>query len=211
MRFYRIEITDPNGVADPIIFNSWNEQPSLLGSFFGPSTDPGALNVLFDLNTVPFSTPRGYSMIEIHGISLSTISGSTNLNNRNITVYAGFKPGLPLATQASTYQSGPILQGFIYQAFGNWIGTQMTLNLVVSPGTKGPTQTSQGTAAQSSAITPVTPPIGSNFLPINGSFEMPPGMPISTAIRNFLSVAMPNFTIASININPDFTQPHTIS
>jgi hypothetical protein len=210
MRFYRIEITDPNGVAAPIIFTSWNERAYFPGSLFGPSTDFGALNVIFDLQTVPFSTPRGYSMVEIWGIPLSTISGSSNLNNRNITIYAGFKPGLPLATQASRYQSGPIIQGFILQAFGNWIGTQMTLNLVVSPGIKGPTSTTQATSTQSTTIAPVAPPIGSLSVPINGRFYMPAGMPVSTAIRNFLEAALPTFTVASININPDFTQSHEI-
>jgi len=211
MRFYRIEITDPEGRADPLIFTSWRERNYFPGSLFGTSTDFGALNVLFDLQTLPFSTPRGYSMVEIWGIPLSVISGSSNLNNRNITIYGGFKPGLPLATQASAYQAGPILQGYIYQAFGNWIGTQMTLNLVVSPGIRVSTQSQPNTAFQTSVIAPTAPPIGSNSFPINGRFYMPPGMPVSTAIRNFLTAAMPNFTIASISINPDFTQPHPIA
>jgi len=207
MRFYRIEITDPFNRAPPIIYTSWIERPRFPLSVFGQTSDMGALNVLFDIQAMPFSTPRGYSSVEIWGIPLSIISGSSDLNNRNISVYGGFKPGLPLATQASTYLSGPLVQGFIFQAFGNWIGTQMTLNLVVAPGILTPVISPQPTAVQAISA-PVAPPTGSLSTPINGSFHMPVGMPVSTAIRNFLSTAMPTFVIESITINPDFTLPY---
>lgn len=208
MRFYQIEITDPNGGASPIIFTSWVQNPTFPSSAFGARSDLGALNVNFDLQVVPYSTPRGASMIEIWGIDLATISQANDLNNRLIKVSAGFKPGLPLATFASRNQSGPILSGFILQAFGNWIGTNMTLNLVVSPGEPPAQAPGPPASARQSSIAPaIRPPTGTLFQPINGVFDMPAGMPVSTAIRNFLTTALPSFTIRSININPDFTLP----
>lgn len=211
MRFYEIEIIDPTGGADPIIFTSWVQNPAFPSSAFGARSDLGALNVNFDLQIVPYATPRGASVIEIWGIDLAMISQANDLNNRLIRVSAGFKPGLPLATFASRNQSGPILSGFILQAYGNWIGTNMTLNLVVSPGSPPVSSTQIGppaTAAQSAATSSTRPPTGSLTQPINGVFDMTPGMPVSTAIRNFLSAALPTFTITSINIDPDFTLPY---
>jgi hypothetical protein len=206
MRFYEIEITDPTGGASPIIFTSWVQNPAFPSSAFGSRSDLGALNVNFDLHVVPYATPRGASMVEIWGIDLATISQANDLSNRIIRVSAGFKPGLPLATFASRYQSGPILTGFILQAYGNWIGTNMTLNLVVAAGSPpAPAFGPPATAAQSSLQSPTRPPTGSLAQPINGTFDMPPGMPVSVAIRNFLSTALPSFTIRSINITPDFT------
>jgi hypothetical protein len=205
MRYYEIEITDPTGKADPLKFTSWVENPAFPGSIFGSRSDLGALNVNFDFQVVPYSTPRGASMVEIWGIDLETISQANNLNNRSIKISAGFKPGLPLATYASQYQSGPILLGFILQAYGNWIGTNMTLNLVISPGSPPTTTTTAATAAQTSSTTTARPPTGTLNQPINGNFSMPAGVKVSTAVRNFLSAALPSFTITSININPDFS------
>lgn len=208
MRYYEIEIIDPTGKADPIVFTSWVQNPAFPGSIFGSRSDLGALNVNFDFQVVPYSTPRGACLIEIQGIDINTISYANNLNYRSIKISAGFKPGLPLATYASQYQSGPILLGFILQAYGNWIGTNMTLNLVVSPGSPPNISTSSNTAAQTSTTAASRPPTGTLVYPLNGRFEMPAGMPVSTAIRNFLTTAMPTFTIESININPDFSMSY---
>ena len=213
MRFYEIIITDPNNGADPIIFTSWVENPPFPSSVFGGRSDLGALNVSFDFQISPYSSPRGASIIEISGIDLKLISQAYDLNNRNIKISAGFKPGQPLATEASRYQSGPILIGKIFQAYGNWIGTNMTLNLVVVSGESPPSSVygPPATASQTSVVPVTRPPTGTLNAPINGVFEMPQGMFISEAIRNFLTTALPSFTIASININPDFVRSYPIA
>jgi hypothetical protein len=45
---------------------------------------------------------------------------------------AGMSAGYPLATPS---QAGPIMSGSIFQSFGNWIGTDMTLDFVIVPST----------------------------------------------------------------------------
>lgn len=206
MRYYEIEITDPTGSAPPLIFTSWVQNPTFPSSVFGSYSDLGALNVNFDFYIVPYCTPRGASMVEIQGIDLKTISGANNLNGKSIKISAGFKPGLPLATHAnSNNKSGPILFGYIFQAYGNWIGTNMTLNLIILPGAPAPSSTTATTAAQTSTTTTARPPTGTVQQPFNGRFEMPAGMFVSQAIRNFLATAMPNFTIQSFQLSRDFS------
>lgn len=191
MRFYNIEITDPTNPGPKQIYTSW----------FNGRNDPGALNVVFDFPVVPYSTVRGTSMIEIWGIPLKSISFATNLNSKNISISAGFKPGLPLATQASAYQEGPIVSGFILQAYGNWIGNNMTLNMMVSAGQSPATIRTTTTAQQQvqAANSTGASPMGSPQSPANFNFNMPVGMNMETAIRNTLNAALPNFT-RSINI-----------
>ena len=101
MRYYEIIITDPTGGAEPIVFTSWFENPPFPSSVFGGRSDLGALNVSFDFQIAPFSNPRGASIIEISGIDLKLISRAFDLNDRNIKISAGFKPGLPLASEAA--------------------------------------------------------------------------------------------------------------
>ncbi len=70
MRYYDITITDPLNPSGPVqVYTSW----------VNGQNDPGALNVLLDIYTVPFATPRGASAIEIWGIPIQTISQATNL------------------------------------------------------------------------------------------------------------------------------------
>jgi hypothetical protein len=185
MRFYDITITDPANPDNKQTYTSW----------FNGQNDPGALNVIFDFPVVPYSTTRGAAMVEISGIPLQSISFATNLNNKNVSISAGFKPGLPLATQASRYQEGPIVVGFILQAYGNWVGNNMTLNLVISPGQAASPAQPATTAAQqpASASATATAPLGSPQRPADFSFLMPVGMNLETAIKNTLSTALPTF------------------
>lgn len=186
MRFYDITITDPTNADKKQIYTSW----------LNGRNDPGALNVVFDVPVTALAIPLGAAMIEIWGIPIKNISNANNLNNKLISVQAGFKPGLPLATQASEKQSGPIINGYILQAYGNWIGTNMTMNLVISPGSP-PTQTRTATTAaqQPAAATNNTaPPLGSPTAPIDFHFNMPVGMSMRVAIENTLAAALPNFT-----------------
>lgn len=192
MRFYDITITDPANPSNKQIYTSW----------FNDQNDPGALNVIFDFPVVPYSTTRGAAMIEISGIPLESISFATNLNNKNISISAGFKPGLPLATQVSRYQEGPIVVGRILQAYGNWIGNNMTLNMVILPGTaSAPTQTATTTAQQPAAAAATAPaPLGSPQQPVDFNFIMPLGVNMETAIRNALRTALPTFGPPQIKI-----------
>jgi hypothetical protein len=107
------------------------------------ANDPGALNVEFDVAVVPYATPMQLSAITIWGTGLQDISQAENLVNQTIQIYGGMATGLPLATAAAQY-AGLLFEGWVFQAFANWIGTAQTLNLIVAAGTppNGASQTS---------------------------------------------------------------------
>jgi hypothetical protein len=103
--------------------------------------DPGALNIEFDVVTYPFNTAQGGSSIRVHGVGLGMIAQSSNLNGQNIKLSAGMKPGLPLATpKDSVARAGVILQGTILQAYGNWQGTNQSLDIIFNPPAAAPEQ-----------------------------------------------------------------------
>lgn len=137
MRYYLIKIVDP--ATGRVIAPAPTTRQLLpqvgaaytYSSYVNGRTLPGALNVELDLATVPFSVPVGGAFVRVWGISLPEIAQASNLNNKLISVYGGMQKGLPLAT-ASVNQSGLLTQGYIQQAFGNWVGTDMTLDLLIA-------------------------------------------------------------------------------
>ena len=127
MRYYDISITEPSqGTGSKPIFHA-TSHPN------GPSAppDPGAPQVEFDLYQLTAGTDVANSWMRIWGIPLSVISRSRNLSNKNIAIKGGMGKGLPLANPK---QAGMLAGGMIYQAFGNWIGVDMTLDLLLLPG-----------------------------------------------------------------------------
>lgn len=100
-------------------------------SVVGGQNDPGALNVELDIQTIGAATPVQGGLVRVWGIGLPAISQAKNLQNQTIQISAGMGAGLPLSNPA---QQGIIAQGYIYQAFGNWIGLEQTLDLVIAPG-----------------------------------------------------------------------------
>jgi hypothetical protein len=96
-------------------------------------TNPGALNIEFDIPVTRLATPQGGFRIKIHGVGLRMIGQAANLAGMNFSMKAGMAPGLPLANPA---QAGLIVQGNILQGYGNWQGTDQTLDLIVNAGVK---------------------------------------------------------------------------
>ena len=88
--------------------------------------------------------------------------------------------GLPLANPA---QQGVIAKGTIFPAFGNWIGTDQTLDLILKP------------------------LFGGNTQPANIVHNQPAGMPLATAVKNTLSTAFPLF-MPVITISPNLILPN---
>jgi hypothetical protein len=178
MRYYRIEIAPADSapttsggvetviVTPPLVFTS------LLGS---GAPNPGALNVLLDVPAYFYAAPDGQASVQIWGIGLDQISQAANLNGRLCAVYAGMSKGLPLANPK---QAGLIVQGTINQAFGNWINTDQTLDLIL------------------------TPRVGSPNDPSNIVLNWPKGTQLSAAIQSALSTAFPNLT-PKISISPN--------
>jgi hypothetical protein len=149
MRYYRITLTDKDG--NPIQFQSFGKilpldlaqagqqiEPGVITSLLADgSTNPAALNVEVDIHQMPMHYGDTRSYVRIYGLDLRDIyrrdlnpsfDGKTSTK---ISLEVGMAAGLPLANPK---QRGLVMQGTIWQAFGNWLGTDMTLDLVFAPG-----------------------------------------------------------------------------
>ncbi len=188
MRYYAIKITDPDG-------NLITTPSSVAGtgytytSFVNNQSIPGALQIELDVPLKAYATPMKGALVRIWGISLAEISAATQLNPKktgdtvatfSIAIYAGMQRGLPLANPA---QAGLIAQGSIFQAFGNWIGTDMTLDIILAPD------------------------FGTNAAPKNISFNWKAGTPMAEAIATTLSTAFPGVD-QNINISSSLVLNH---
>ena len=161
MRYYSIQI------GDGTVFES---HP---GGVF----DPGNLLVEMDIPVGDKKIAMDGAMVRVWGIGLDTIMQAKNLNNQTIKVYGGMMPGLPLAT-AQAPEAGLLVSGTIYPAFGNWIGTEMTLDLIIS--------NIAGKAEK----------------PANLVHQTAKGQPLADAIKTALGKAFPDKT-ANVNISPN--------
>ena len=187
MRYYDITIT--NGAGQSLIptadgfstgtgstFSSLGREP-----FTGKLVpDPGALNVEFDIPVTTMARPQGSATIKIWGVGLRMLSQAHNLAGMSFSMRAGMSAGLPLANPA---QAGIILQGKIFQSFGNWEGTNQTLDLIV-------------------INSPPPAPDGIYRLPV--PFFWAAGSPLNEAIAQAIAVAYPGFK-SNIHIDPGLT------
>ena len=173
MRYYRVVITDPDNPGVP-----YREYSSLdaNGRFI-----PGALNVEFDIPVVAYGAPNSGSWFRLWGIALTDISQSADMNDKWIAVYGGMSAGLPLANPE---QQGLLCEGFIYQAFGNWLGTTQTLDFQILPGK------------------------GTKFESGNFTFEWPAGEQLAFAIGSTLQTAYPGLTLDVSGLSPDLVVPY---
>jgi hypothetical protein len=146
------------------------------------ATNPGALQVEFDIPLIAADLPTGDASVKIWGVPLMTIGQTNNLINKSVQVFGGFAKGLPLANPA---QAGLLVQGYILNAFGNWIDTDQYVVLIIRAGA-APTG--------NSSLTGGTPN------PLNVAFNWPQGQPMSTAIQNALTTAYPGYTV-NMNIS----------
>ena len=133
MRYYEITLTDaasgqvyqPSKTSGGFVKS---KQGSTFTSFANNQNIPGAINVEFDMPVVTFNTPQGNGLIRVWGVGLEMIGQAADLNGAKFTLSAGMKKGLPLA---NPQQSGIIVQGQVFQAFGNWQGINQTLDLII--------------------------------------------------------------------------------
>ena len=121
MRYYDLTLSAP-GSSTPL--RQWTSYPQ-------GRPDPNALNIMFDMPVAPYATPIGLQTITLEGVSLADLNEAQDFAGQNLTLKAGMGGGLPLENKA---QKGTIIQGVIFQSFGNWVGTDMTLDFVVRPG-----------------------------------------------------------------------------
>ena len=175
MRYYSIVITDP--ASGQVVHPTSMAGLDLRGTYDSVSSSgqplANALNVEFDIPVAALAEPVGDSgaFVRIWGISLQEISQANDLNGKLISVYAGMGKGLPLATAAAG-QAGLLVSGYIFQALGNWVGTAMTLDLIIQAG-EGPNG------------------LGELLNPKNLVLNWKAGTQISDAIKSTLSSAFP--------------------
>jgi len=102
------------------------------GKSYTSRGNPNALNVEIDITAIDSESFTAGSVV-IWGIALQDISQANDLVNKSITVSGGMQQGLPLATLQSS-EAGTLASGYIQQSFGNWVGTEMWLTLIIQPG-----------------------------------------------------------------------------
>lgn len=178
MRYYKIDITDP-ATGNPILPKSL-QGLGITSLLANGVTNPGALQVELDIPIAFAATPAGQALVRIWGLGLAAAGNAFNLNNMNITVSGGMAKGLPLANPA---QQGILMQGTIQQAFGNWVGLDQTIDLIVGP------------------------QIGTHENPKNISFGWVAQTTMASAIASTLSVAFPGVP-QNINISPNLILNH---
>jgi len=121
VRYYKIEIIN----QDQTVFATYTTGEN-------GNIDLGALQVEFDIPVTTLARPIGAASLKIWGVGLNVIYGANDFNGKLIKISAGFVTGLPLATAAyNSGQTGVILEGLIWQAYGNWIGTQQWVEFVI--------------------------------------------------------------------------------
>ena len=141
MRYYSITLSDPKTGQSLVLDNSGGftrgTGPTFTSLTKLPMTgktvaDPGALNIEFDFPISTFAAFEGGHRIKIWGVGLRALGQASNLAGFNFSMKGGMShPGLALANPA---QAGILLQGTVFQAYGNWEGVNMTLDLIVNPG-----------------------------------------------------------------------------
>lgn len=149
------------------------------------AADPGALMVEMDIFVRTFATAASPdSFIRVWGIPLKTVAGASALNLKRIQVRGGMGKGLPLAKPA---QAGLLIDGSIYKPFGNWIDTDMTLDLYVGA--------------------PQTKDIASLETPANLAFVWKKGEKLGDLMSRTLKQAFPDYEV-KVSINNNLTTDH---
>ncbi|MCA1920976.1 hypothetical protein [Buttiauxella noackiae] len=164
MKYYKLEITDKNGA--PVVDEAGNP----IGPFDTSKTPGRGLHIDFDALITGYDVVSSGTMIAIFGLPVSMLRQSVKLAGGQVNLEAGFSEGLPLANR---FQHGLIFSGQIYNAYGNWIGTHQSLNLIVNP---SPLLNDKGQA-------------------LSITLDGKKGEKLSDVLRRALHAAFPNFTL----------------
>ena len=134
MRYYNITISPPT--ANPNQF-----QPFSFSSQSNGVDNYSSLQLDLDIYQNAFHQYSSNGYIRLMGVDLKQLNNSANINPQvtedgskinlcKIKVEIGMSKGLPYA---NPQQRGVIAQGGILQAFGNWQGTSVSLDIVLAP------------------------------------------------------------------------------
>lgn len=122
MRYYDIVLT-AGGSKTP--YREWTSHPN--GVF-----DPNALDIEFDCQVANFAASPQIFTVTIRGVSLQDLSQAQQFTGMQFSMKGGMQAGLPLANPK---QAGLLVSGEVLQAYGNWEGIDMRLDLVIGPST----------------------------------------------------------------------------
>ncbi len=121
MRYYKVIIDDATSGKNLRTFTSLTSTGL---------NNPAALKIVMDIPEYSFNNPAGLAYIKLYGVDYTDLSQSSDYNGATVTVFGGMSRGLPLANPS---QAGQITKGTVFQAFGNWQGTELTLDLIIKP------------------------------------------------------------------------------
>ena len=142
MRYYDIVITPARSSAFAGTFVSPLRYSTL---FSNGRNNTQALKIDVDIPQAWYYQPSGLGYVKIYGVSFEDLNQSANLNPdftndkyANIQIKIGMSKGLPFANPE---QQGLVINGSILQAFGNWQGNLVTLDLVITNSQVSPSAT----------------------------------------------------------------------
>lgn len=165
MRYYTLTIVSPQGQ----VLKTWTSLTAL------GVNNPNAQNIQFDAIVSPYDTPAGAQTLTVEGVSLEDLQQAQNFVGSNAILTGGMTKGLPLAQPS---QAGLLTAGLVYQSFGNWIGTDMTLEFVLVP-------------------SEFTVSVPGGFM-----FSWKAGQTLAQALKATFSAVYPDLSVA-INISPN--------
>ncbi|HBZ7597778.1 TPA: hypothetical protein R1B10_001121 [Klebsiella pneumoniae] len=126
MRYYDIQIFTRPDVKKGLPAKLFRQYSSLRNGVF----NPGNLMVEFDIHRFEESTPQNETLITIWGISPEEMQQARqNMFGMTLKMSVGMSKGLPLANAG---HQGLVLEGTIWQVIGNWQGTELRLDLIVT-------------------------------------------------------------------------------
>jgi len=130
MRYYDLKIVDinPDGSGSGKVLQQYT---STVDGTVNGINNGAALKIEFDIPVASYNSPMGGTYIKVWGVNFSDISATKNWTNKQIQFSAGLNKGLPLANAS---QAGLMFVGSVLQAFGNWQGTQLSLDILVYAG-----------------------------------------------------------------------------
>ena len=136
------------------------------GQGFGYQNDPSALRVQFQAELQGMDRLVSNAWIRIYGITMDMIDQAADLTGVGVEVYGGFWPGLELATWEARYM-GLLFQGMVDGAFGNWKGSDITLDIILAQGAVksgfGGSGVGQGSGAPGAGGQSLPPPSASRL------------------------------------------------
>jgi hypothetical protein len=137
MRMYAICI-DGLGAAFPKRYLGDGFGGAIWGTDSQYGYDTSAQQIEFQIEELRPNLPTGDPVLTVHGVSFEQIVATGQLIGKPIRVYGGMHPApaLPLSVFQSRNR-GLLMDGQIIRAWGNWVGTEMSIGMAFAPAGSG--------------------------------------------------------------------------